>query len=321
MGDKRLAKITSARFCGLVERFLEWGERRSGGLKEFPIYYVLNYACDYDRSTLQLLKRLWERFPHWSGLDSILLGGLPRREDDATREWLIERQSFGCKYVIASFAGAGVIHDYWNGRPGDFDHLLNMLRIAIELGMELETRMFLTKSTVGTMEMLFERIDELPPHKGESFVSLLSYAGWGSRLENERIDEKMRDALPPRVASLIEPMLVRHPWRSEREWIDHFRGEPAAETITDLVVNLTDDNVDRLESMPCDEIFSELNLRTLAAYAAIPTIHELAERYGDKNGVLIYSHDACIERKWLDLHLADNPTRFERQLTHLAIGN
>lgn len=320
MGDKQLTKITATRFCAFVERFLEWGERRSGRLGELPIFYVLNYSSNYDRTTLQLLKRLWERFPHWSGLDSILTGGLLRRDGMATRGWLSERQSFGCKYVITSFAGAGAIHDYWNGRPGDFDHLLNMLRIACELGMELETRVFLTRSTLATMQELFDRLDELPPHSGKRVAFPFAYAGWGARLEGDRIDEKIREALPPRVTSLIEPIL-EYPWRSEREWINHLRGESSAEIVTDIVLNVTDDNINRLESMCCDEIFSELHSRTLAAYAAIPALHELRERYGDNNGLLIYDNETCLERKWLDQHLDKCPTYFERQLTHLAIGN
>ncbi|WP_400766510.1 hypothetical protein [Methylosinus sporium] len=68
-------------------------------------------------------------------------------------------------------------------------------------------------------------------------------------------------------------------------------------------------------------IVDDYRTRTRAAYAAIPSLVELCDRYGNRDGTKIYPLQRCVEMKWLDLHLAEHPTDFERQLTHLQMGN
>jgi hypothetical protein len=320
MGDKKLAKLPPTRISAIVERFLEWEQARGG---DMYVAYVLNYTSDYDRHTLELVRDLSDRFPRrYKPLSGITLGGLPWRPEDELRAWLLERQEFGCKTAHASIAGTGKVHDYWNGRPGNFDLIMTTLRIAGELGMGLGARLFVTKSTVPMLQDLNEMLEQMPKHENDWRYALpFFYAGWGAKLEAERIDEDIRDSLPDWLDPLIKRSSCDGFWRSEREWITHIEASPEQPIETNLILNVTDDNIGRLELMSCDEIFADYEARTHAAYAAMPSLYELCDRYGDEENRKVYPLQRCIEMKWLDQHLTNHPIRFERQLTHLQMGN
>jgi hypothetical protein len=320
MGKKKLARITPLRFLSFVERFMEWRRRKSTAPK---VGYILNYTANYDRDTLVRLHDLKNRFDvDYAPLRSVTLGGLPWRDDEGIREWLMERQEFGLTNVHASLAGTGAVHDYWNGRKGNFDLIMRTLKAGSELGTSIATRMFVTKSTLPLLEELNEALDRFPAHKNDRRYALpFFYAGWGAKLEADRIDEDTRDRLPAWFAPLIKRSSSEGCWRSEREWIMQIESRATSDVDTDLIINVTDANIERLESMSCDAIIAEYEARTRAAYAAMPGLHELCDRYGNRDGRDVYVLERCIAMKWLDQHLAEHPIRFERQLTHMQMGN
>ncbi|WP_036293151.1 hypothetical protein [Methylosinus sp. PW1] len=320
MGDKTLARMDSARFSRVVERLLEWEEQNR---EAASVGYVLNYTSDYDRATLELIQALDRRFPRrYPPLSGITLGGLRERSRDELREWLLERQAFGCKTVHASLAGVGAVHDHWNGRRGNFDLIMSTLEVAGALGMALGARLFVATSTLADLPALNARLDRLPQNPGGwRYLCPFFYFGWGVRHEDERIDERTRDTLRKWLEALPEGSMRDEVWRSEREWIERIRSEEAEPREFDLIINVDDDNIDALESMSGAAIVDDYRTRTRAAYAAIPSLAELCDRYGDRDGTKIYPLQRCVEMKWLDLHLAEHPTDFERQLTHLQMGN
>lgn len=320
MGNKRLTRISNDRYASFIMRFLEWGEAKH--MLPYPIEYTLNYSDDYDRATLEMLHMLKQRSDRKYPLGGITLGGLRCRSNEELRAWLVERQSFGCETVHASFVGNRETHDYWNGRSGNFDFIMATLSLAGELGMALGARLFVIKSTLASLNDLSEKLDRLPQHNDNwRYAQPFFYAGWASRFEEERIDEETRDSLPGWLAPLIQNGAQRDIWRSEREWIAHIQNINEHPTEVNLILNLTDENIDRLERMSCEAIVAEYEQRTRAAYAAVPSFHELCDLYGDKGGRHIYELERCIEMKWLDRHLAKHPLDFERELTHLQMGN
>jgi hypothetical protein len=320
MGNKKLARLPIERIIAFLERFLEWEQANKATM---PVSYVLNYTSDYNRRTLELVADLDRRFPRsYPPLSGITLGGLPWRPENELRDWLLERQEFGCKTAHASLAGTGSVHDYWNGKSGNFDLIMTTLRIAGEIGMGLGARLFVTKSTLPLLSDLNALLEQMPKHDNDWRYALpFFYAGWGAKLEDERIDEDIRDSLPDWLDPLIKQSAGEGFWRSEREWIAHIETLRPQKIETNLIVNVTEANIERLEAMSCDDIVAKYEMRTRAAYAAMPDLHELSARYGDKNDRRLYVLQRCIEMKWLDMYLRDHPAQFERQLTHLQMGN
>ncbi len=244
VGQKKLAHVPATRFLQFAERFLEWQYAHAPDL---DVGYMLNYTFDYDRDTLRRLHDLKTRFAFdYPPLRSMLLGGLPWRPDEALRSWLIERQEFGLTNVHATLAGVDATHDYWNGRPGNFELLMRTLRMAKDLGMSNATRLFVTRSTLPRLEELRDRLDQLPSHpRDRRYTMPFFYAGWSTRHETERIDEDIRDNLPQWVRALARNAAEAGEWRSEREWVAHIRERPEPEVHTKLYINVADDNIDR----------------------------------------------------------------------------
>ena len=74
-------------------------------------------------------------------------------------------------------------------------------------------------------------------------------------------------------------------YRAEREWIAEDR---SSETRRALLVSLTPENIDRYERMSAASIVSEIEALDDSYYAAFPVFSELADRYGDPDGELMY---------------------------------
>jgi hypothetical protein len=311
LSHKKLSNITFDRFRSVVERFREWKEEQR--LADFEIVQWLGRADNHDVNTLRGEMKLNER-PDWH-LDLILLGGLFWRPDDEMKRWLKERQDIGIKAVVGSFAGHSQFHDGWNGRRGDFDFQMRTLAVAAGLGMELRQRLFLTNSTIPLLDELIEKLDALPGLVGDRVIYPLFYCGRARRLEGERITREMLDTLPERIRRLYRSDWKN--WRAEQEWIEYVATEGEIPEKVRLNLELDDSNIDQVEAMSCDEILAELESRTRAAYAVIPSRVELAETYGDPSNTHIYMFRWDMERKWLDRHLAKNPALFDRELTHL----
>jgi len=72
-----------------------------------------------------------------------------------------------------------------------------------------------------------------------------------------------------------------------------------------LKLDVDESNIDRLETMSCEEIFAERELAYQDSYRAIPALDELCDRYGDRENRRIYTMSRDVEGRWLDLHQRD----------------
>lgn len=80
------------------------------------------------------LIRLWHENP--GAIFRVLyLGGVRIRRGDELIIWLAERPDAGILGLLTLLAGFGAVHDWRNGRVGDFDYQLTVLRLGGERGM------------------------------------------------------------------------------------------------------------------------------------------------------------------------------------------
>ncbi len=146
----RVESIEFARYAALVDRFIDWKVKT--GRNDFEISEWFGNSHDYGLGEQAGIRRLSER--QGRPLTVVLLGGVAHRSKEEMRAWLKQRQDVGIHTVVASFPGHGERHDYWNHKRGNYQFQLDTLRLAAEMGMALQQRMFLIRDTVQSMDLL-----------------------------------------------------------------------------------------------------------------------------------------------------------------------
>jgi hypothetical protein len=174
--------------------------------------FFVGPSFDYDLETLQ-----GGHARRGAKFQILNLGGLRIRSGEALIEWLEERRAAGITGFHASLAGHGEIHDRWNGRAGDFDYQMSILRLAGERGMVRQEKLFLTQNTLPIFDRLLDILYGIPGKLTHRSAHPFFYAGLASRYEAERLTEDDRDGLPERI-NRLRPKGFDN-WLSERQWI------------------------------------------------------------------------------------------------------
>jgi hypothetical protein len=293
--SRKRSALPFARFEQLVHRFHDW---RQSSRSDLDIGIFVGPSFDYDIETLQGVARLRAR--RGGKFQTLNLGGLRIRSGDALVEWLEERLAAGIGGLHTSLAGCGETHDRWNGRAGDFDYQLSILRLAGERGMARSEKLFVTQNTLPLFERLLDILDALPGEVTNRTASPFFYAGLASRYESERITEDIRDSLPPQI-NRLRPRRFDN-WLSEREWIPLMLETADRPRKLMLKLDVTETNIDYLENTACNAIFAERERQYQESYRPIPSLDELCSRYGDPTNRRIYVMSRDVEGRWLDLH-------------------
>jgi hypothetical protein len=278
-----------------VHRFYDW---QQADRPDLEIGIFVGPSFDYDLETLKGIGRLRER--RGTKFRILNLGGLRIRRGDELTAWLEERQEAGIVGLHTSLAGTGAIHDRWNGRAGDFDYQLTVLRLGGERGMMRQEKLFLTKNTLPVFDRLLDLLDTLPGELRSRSASPFFYAGLATRYEDERLTEDDRDNLPEWINELRSGKFGT--WLSEREWIPAMLETADQPRRLLLKLDVDESNIDRLENMQCEDIFAQRELEYQESYRAIPALDELHQRYGDPENRRIYMMSRDVEGRWLDLH-------------------
>lgn len=300
VGPKKLTDIPFSRFYTLAERFIEW---RKGEPSPLPQLWIgFEDSFEFDVEILAGLFRLYKQLGWGDEGMGVKLGGLRMRPEDEMRAWLRARRDVaGLKTVHGSLVGHGATHDRWNRRKGDSEFLLRTMKNAVELGLQVNQRIFVVKSTLASIDKLVFELDKISPN-ARRYRSIFVYSGFAARLEDERITEEIRDCLPASVAAL--PVRDHDDWLSEREWIRE-RGHIIADerprgVVLDLEVN--EKNIDKFERIGCEEIVAGLTNITQKYYDALPSRSELFDKYSDASNRRIYGSVQELEQKWFDVY-------------------
>lgn len=316
IGPKKLTDLPFSRFYALAERFIEWRKGKSAPLPRLLIGFEDSY--EFDVEILAGLFRLYKQVGWGDEGMSVKLGGLRIRSEDEMRAWLrVRRDVAGLKMVHGSLVGYGATHDRWNRREGDSEFLLRTMKNAVELGLQVNQRIFVVKSTLSSIDKLLLELDKISPN-ARRYRSTFVFSGFATRLEEERITEEIRDRLPVSVTKI--PPRAGDDWLSEREWVTKRRNIFADERPQNVTLDLevSEKNIETLEMMDCEQILASLTDQTRKAYAALPSRSELLKKYSDPSNRRIYASIDELERKWFDAYRRENSISLAKGLTHLA---
>jgi len=289
------SKLPFSRFERLVHRFYDW---KISNQIDISIRTFVGPSFDYDIDTLKGVGRLRAR--RGGTFDILNLGGLRIRDVEALKTWMDERQAAGIVGFHTSLAGCDSTHDRWNGRPGDFDYQISILRMAGERGMVRQERLFLTQNTLPLFDRLLDIMDGIPGEIRSRIVTPFFYAGLARRYEDERITEEIRDMLPERIASLRRGRF--QDWRTEREWIPLLMETADKPRMMAIKLDVHEGNIDQLENSSCEETFARQERLYRDDYRRMPSFEELCARYGDPAGNKVYILLPDVAQKWMDMH-------------------
>lgn len=293
--SRKRTALPFARFERLVHRFYDWqqAERR-----DLEIGVFVGPSFDYDIETLKGVARLRER--RGTKFRFLNLGGLRIRRGDELVSWFEQRLAAGIVGIHTSLAGCDEVHDRWNGRAGDFDYQLGILRLGAERSMLRQEKLFLTKSTLPVFDRLLDLLDAIPGERQSRSASPFFYAGLATRYEDDRLTEDDRDNLPERITDLRSGRFGD--WRSEREWIPIMLETAGKPRRLVLKLDVDESNIDQLERASCEKTFADRERAYQESYRATPTLEELCSRYGDTTNRRVYMMSRDVEGRWLDLH-------------------
>jgi hypothetical protein len=294
---ERLSQVSFERAQGIAERFLAW--RDDQGNPDLAVEFVGAYSCELPCS----MRSIEFRSRHGTSTAPVILtNGMRIRSDAEMREMLLRFKKAGITDVGLTFYGTGETHDHFAARPGDFDYLLGMARAAGECELKRAEAIFLHEGALNDLPSLLATLDQIPGARHCS-ICTWDYRGRAKWLEEERIRASQVEALPEEIRRLIN--LERY--RSEAEWLQRIaQGAIPAKTARWYFIAVWEDNVERLESVPCQALIGEIRDADDAFHRAIPPLPVLAERYGDKGGDRLYAL-RDLEWKWTDRCLDEHP--------------
>jgi len=301
--SRKRSALPFSRFEQLVHRFHDW--KAASHREDFSIGIFVGPSFDYDLETLAGVARLHAR--RGAKFQILNLGGLRIRRGDELIAWLEERRAAGITGFHTSLAGCGETHDRWNGRAGDFDYQISILRLAGERGMVRSERLFLTQNTLPIFDRLLDILDSTPGEVRSRVASPFFYAGLAKRYENERLTEDDREKLPERI-NQIRPARFDN-WLSEREWIPVMLETATRPRKLLLKIDVDETNIEHLENTSCEEIFAERERQYQGSYRRVPPLDELCSRYGDPTSRKIYMMSRDVEGKWMDMHECETGTK------------
>lgn len=266
---------------------------------DLHLFYYIGYCMDTPDLTDYI------RFSREIGSPAgrfLQFNGLAFRSGEETEKLIRLVKAEGVESIDLTFYGTREYHDRFAGRAGDFAFLLDILVAANRGGLRADVSLPLTRESLGQTDKLLNVLDGY--EVGRKFIFLPHSKGRGRVLDGQRLTREEFDGLSRRVKDCFS----KAAYLSEREWLERAEWEqPEGRSLT---LCLTPDNIEKLETMPVEELVAYLEGLDDQYYAQVPAIAELAARYGDKHGRQMF-RIRDLHLKWQQMYLADHPGLYD----------
>ena len=273
--DGKLRGVDYERSAAYARRFYNWLKENRPELS-FAFYF--GYSMEHP----QLLKNIdFLREIESPGGKFLQFDGMMFRNDSQIRDLLVSLKAHGIELIDLTFYGTRQYHDRFAARAGDFDYMIRILQIANEIGLPVSAGIALSKENACQAG---ELLDTLQSCRLNHIFCFVPHAeGRGITLEPVRFRLEDYAALPDRVKEVFN----RRKFRPEGEWIRERSFSTQEKRV--LTVGLTPENVEFFENLDFAETIRYLEKLDEDYYSAIPTLGELAAKYGDLDGECFYS--------------------------------
>lgn len=206
--------------------------------------------------------------------------GMKFRTDEELESLLLQLKEHGIKLIDLTFYGTESYHDRFAARTGDYQLMMRTLVLSNKIGLDVAVSIPITQENTDQIDDL---IGVLKQHTTQRITCFIPHSeGRGRLLDSVRFSAEDYKKLSDDVRSSIN----WNRFKTESEWLRI--GFPVLEKRV-LAVTLTRENMEFFDGIGFAETIAYLEKLDDDYYAAIPTVEELANIYGDPNGDRYYS--------------------------------
>ncbi len=234
---------------------------------------------------------------HSPGARFLQMNGFGFRSDGELTRLMERIHDEGVETIDLSFYGTESRHDAFAGRKGDYAFLKRMIRAANRVGLPVNVSIPLIRDNLCNMAGLRE---ELSRYEVAKYLYFLPHSkGRGRSMRAQRITRAEFEALPEE----LRRSFVKTKHITEAEWL--LSGELKTPEKRNLTLVLNGENLAAFRQMSADEILSYLEALDDRYIALMPSLSELALRYGNPANQQLYRlRDLALE--WQQRFIAES---------------
>lgn len=301
--DGKIGGVDFKRSQEYAKRFYEWIQNSRPDLS---FLFGFGYSMEHPN--------LFEAIDFCQSLGSptgefLQMDGMKFRSEQELSELLSNLKSHGIKLINLTFYGTEWYHDRFAARNGDYRLMMNTIKAANSVELDVTVGIPLTHENVDQIDSLLQELDKFKVEKIYCFVP--HSEGRGKFMEEIRLTLDDYELLSQRVKMLFN----RERFKTEQEWV-RTESFPKSEQRV-LTVTLTPDNISFFENQSFDETIAYLEALDDEYYKIIPNFESLIKQYGNLNGNRMYSaRDLYMtyQRRYIeDYHISIYDINDERQ--------
>ena len=243
------------------------------------------------------------------GWQSVASDGFRKRSRQEWLSYLQDLKRAGTEILEFSLYGRGDTHDWFAGFRGSYEALHTVAGLWYEMGGRVLWSIFIHKRNLAELPHLRQELRE--KHRAESDIVVWGYLGWGTRIEELRIEKQDLEKLDGLSRKEIAHL------KTEREWVGILgqSGEPPFSPAPDVIRLAIDGSgevkipyitaISGLDGISCGNVLSMPVTAVLEKWeqiytawvSAYPSVGYLCQNYGDVGNEHLYDEQSVI-RKW-----------------------
>ena len=273
--DGKIGGVDFKRSQEYAKRFYEWIQNSRPDLS---FLFGFGYSMEHPN--------LFEAIDFCQSLGSptgefLQMDGMKFRSEQELAELLLNLKSHGIKLINLTFYGTEWYHDRFAARNGDYRLMMNTIKAANSVELDVTVGIPLTHENAGQIDSLLQELDRFKVEKIYCFVP--HSEGRGKFMEEIRLTLDDYELLSQRVKMLFN----RERFKTERQWVQTKTFPQSEQRV--LTVTLTPENISLFEKQTFDETIAYLEALDDEYYKIIPNFESLIKQYGNLNGNRMYS--------------------------------
>lgn len=261
--DGKCLGIEYERSVAYARNFYNWLEMTHKGIN---FTYYFGYSMDHPDLPNAIRFMQETNSP---GGEFLQFNGMKMRTKEELDALFTNIKELGVRLIDFTFYGTKEYHDMFAGRKGDFELMMDSMRIALEKGLNVEVGIPITKENLSQIDAL---LSQLPQDKIKIFIFTPHSGGRGINL----LDAKITVDDYENLSSNAKRYFNRSRNKTPAEWLHDKEPIPKNRILT---LSLLPSNIDFLEQQLFEDTLKSLEKQDEDYYDKIPDFQSLLERY------------------------------------------